>query len=372
MIYFLNLLNQLIVIILGVDMKVVIGITGASGIVYALRLVQTLRANDVSTIVISTEMGKELMEEEGIDAPIEEVEIDYLDDMFAPTASGSFKFDAMVVVPASMKTISSISNGYANNLVTRTADVTLKEGRDLIVVPRETPLNTIHLKNLYNLSKMGGKVLPASPGFYHNPKSVMDIVDHVVGKILDSLGIEHHLFKRWGENSVEKGLEVEFKVPVNIKEAKENIKSNGGRFIKKSRQIDTYFELDGNEILRVRESEGRSKLGFKRILKDDNSEFDEIEAGVVDAKKVISILNNLGYVEKHKVKKDRWYFGLDEVKLELNDIDKLGGYLDFEIISENESKAREKIFNVMNKLGYSKNDIESKLYFELLEEFEKS
>ncbi len=353
-------------------MKVVIGITGSSGIVYGLRLVQTLRANDVSTIVISSEMGKELIEEEGDNAPVEEVEIDYLDDMFAPTASGSFKFDAMVVVPASMKTISSISNGYANSLVTRTADVTLKEGRDLIVVPRETPLNTVHLKNLYNLSKIGGKVLPACPGFYHDPTSVMDLVDHVVGKILDSLGIEHHLFKRWGENSVDNGKEVEFKVPVTIKDAKENIKRNGGRFIKKSRQIDTYFELDDNEILRVRESEGRGKLGFKRILREDNSEFDEIEAEVVDAKKIISILNNLGYVEKHKVKKERWYFSLEEVKLELNDIDNLGGYLDFEIISENEAEARENIFKVMDKLGYSKSDIESRLYFELMEEFEKS
>jgi 4-hydroxy-3-polyprenylbenzoate decarboxylase len=104
----------------------------------------------------------------------------------------------MVIVPATMKTIGALSSGYCDDLISRAADVQLKEGRRLLIVPRETPLHAIHLENMAKLSRMGVTVLPAMPGFYHGPKTVDDLVDFIVGKMLDQLGVEHDLFRRWG------------------------------------------------------------------------------------------------------------------------------------------------------------------------------
>ena len=351
-------------------MKVIVGITGASGSIYAIRLVQMLKANDIDVEVISTDMGKKLIEYEGPDLSLGELDIDYEDNMFAPPASGSSKFDAMVVVPSSMKTVSSISNGYSNTLVTRTADVALKENRELIIVPRETPLNSIHLENMTKLSKMGATILPASPGFYHNPKSVIDIVDHIVGKIMDTLGVEHEIFNRWKGKSTEeeKGKEIELKVPVDIENAKNKIKENGGNFRKKVNQKDIYFKTSNEEkeILRVRKSDGKTILGHKFIKTSDNSVFEESEVEVLSFNKIISILNSLGFEEKITIEKERWYYDFKDVTLELNDVRNLGGYLDFEVISENEEEAKEKIFNAMSILGYSKDEVEPRLYYELL------
>ena len=106
--------------------------------------------------------------------------------------------DAMVIVPATMKTIGAIANGYCDDLISRAADVQLKEGRGLMVVPRETPLHTIHLENMAKLNRMGVTILPAMPAFYHKPKTMEELVDFIVGKMLDQLGIEHELYRRWG------------------------------------------------------------------------------------------------------------------------------------------------------------------------------
>jgi len=124
-----------------------------------------------------------------------------VDDLTAPIASGSFKTDAMIIIPCSMKTLAGIAHGYAENLILRTADVVLKEKRKLILVPRETPLNIIHLGNMLELAKQGVTIVPAMPAYYHKPKKISDIVDYVVGKVLDCLEIEHALFKRWAAPS---------------------------------------------------------------------------------------------------------------------------------------------------------------------------
>ena len=121
------------------------------------------------------------------------------DDLFAPIASGSSVPDAVIVAPCSMGTAGRIAAGLSGNLIERVADVALKERRELLLVPRETPLNAVHLENLLKLSRTGAQVLPAMPAFYHRPQSVAELVDFVVGKILDNLGIDHALFTRWGE-----------------------------------------------------------------------------------------------------------------------------------------------------------------------------
>ena len=120
------------------------------------------------------------------------------DNMYAPIASGSVKVDAMVVVPCSMKALASIAHGFASNLIERAADVMLKEKRKLILVPRETPLSAIHLRNMLTLAEAGCHIIPAMPAFYHHPKKISDMVDFVTGRVLDSMGVENDLSPRWG------------------------------------------------------------------------------------------------------------------------------------------------------------------------------
>ena len=195
-----------------------LAITGASGAVYGLRLVQELlRHGDRVSLLISAAGFAVLKEECGLDwggadsvsgelrrhLGCDGAELNYYaeDDFFAPIASGSSAPDAMVVVPCSMGTLSRISNGNSGNLLERCADVMLKEARPLVLVPRETPLNALHLEHMLKLARLGVRIVPAMPAFYQHPESLEDLVDFVVGKVLDSIGVEHTLFRRWGERA---------------------------------------------------------------------------------------------------------------------------------------------------------------------------
>lgn len=190
--------------------KIVVGITGASGSIYAVRLIEELLSKGIFVHIICTENGKKVMKyETSIDinewtAALKEtysnVKLEDINNLFSGVASGSFKFDAMIILPCSMGTLAEISNGLAKNLLCRAADVALKENRRLIIVPRETPFNAIHLENMLKLSKLGVTMLPAMPGFYHKPESIEDLINFVVGKILDSLSIENTLFEKWEDN----------------------------------------------------------------------------------------------------------------------------------------------------------------------------
>ncbi|MCK4443791.1 MAG: UbiX family flavin prenyltransferase [Thermoplasmata archaeon] len=179
-------------------MRIVIGITGASGVDYAVTLLKNLKEEK---LLIISEHGKRLIE---IESDITRKEIESLaeviyddNDLEASISSGGSDFDAMVIVPCSMSTLSKIACGIADTLITRTASVSLKEGRRLVIVPRETPLSRIHIDNMSRLAGAGATVLPAMPAFYTRPKQVQDMVDFVVGKIIESLGLEHELYKKW-------------------------------------------------------------------------------------------------------------------------------------------------------------------------------
>jgi len=183
-------------------MKLLLCITGASGVIYGKRLLEVLSENeDVEVELIVSEAGKDLLKRE-LDIEYDKIsrmadEVYDPEGLDSPPSSGSSLYDAMAVVPCSMSSISKIANGISDNLITRAAAVFLKEDRKIILTPRETPMTTTWLKNMYELSAEGAIILPAMPGFYHEPESLEDIVDFLVGKILDSLEIKNSMFERW-------------------------------------------------------------------------------------------------------------------------------------------------------------------------------
>lgn len=188
--------------------KYIIAITGASGSIYALRLIEELLKNGHSIHLIASDNGAKVLEYEtgirlfnfieGMKEKYGNITLEDIDNLFSSVASGSFKTDGMIILPCSMSSLGEIANGVSKNLIGRAADVCIKEKRPLIIVPRETPLSSIHLKNMLILSESGVTILPAMPGFYHKPECLEDVVNFVVGKILDVLNIENNLFKKWG------------------------------------------------------------------------------------------------------------------------------------------------------------------------------
>lgn len=191
--------------------RLVVAITGASGAPYALRFLEEaaryyneiyVALSDQALQVIGLETGRivnprNLSAETLLGRPCPALRFVDKKDYFSPPASGSFRHDGMVIVPCSMGTAGRIANGISDDLITRAADVCLKERRKLILVPRETPWNLVHLRNMTQLAEAGAIILPAAPGFYHKPQTISDLVDHVVGRILQQLGIEQTLVPQW-------------------------------------------------------------------------------------------------------------------------------------------------------------------------------
>jgi len=193
-------------------MRLIVGISGASGAIYGIRALQALRDLGVETHLVVTDAALETirLETDFKKADVVELatETHKLADITSKIASGSYQTNGMLVIPCSMKTLAGIASGYSDNLLLRAADVTIKERRRLVLVVRETPLSLIHIENMAAVTRAGAIVLPAMPAFYHRPKTVAALVDQVVGKAFDMLGIEHHLLKRWegrGEERLRSG-----------------------------------------------------------------------------------------------------------------------------------------------------------------------
>ncbi|MBA3441831.1 MAG: UbiX family flavin prenyltransferase [Pyrinomonadaceae bacterium] len=210
-------------------MELTVAITGASGAIYAHRTLIHLAASgiierinlimsDAALTVARVELGADLREVDnrkiqewiGIPRDVKLIRLHRLDNLAAPPASGSHMQEGMIIVPCSMGTLGAIASGAGTNLIHRAADVTLKEGRKLVIVPRESPYNTIHLENMLRLAHAGARILPASPGFYHRPQSIAEMVDHLVFRILDQFSVPHSQATQWkGEKMSEPVVTVE-------------------------------------------------------------------------------------------------------------------------------------------------------------------
>ncbi len=184
--------------------RIVVGITGASGVIYGIRALQCLRAmEDIETHLILTDGARTSIAVEtdwDVAAVPELADVNHRNDNLAASiASGSHLMDGMMVIPCSIKSLSGIANAYADNLLTRAADVMLKERRPLVLVVRETPLHKGHLDLMLRAADSGAILLPPVPAFYHRPQRIEDLVDHTVGKVFDLLGVSHQLYRRWGD-----------------------------------------------------------------------------------------------------------------------------------------------------------------------------
>jgi len=184
-------------------MKLVVGITGSTGVIYGIKLLEVLKEKNIETHLILTEWAQKCIAME-TDYKLDKVKslaTTFSDEtnMAASVSSGTHKIDGMIVIPCSMKTLSGIANGYDETLVARAAGVTIKESRKLVLVTRETPLTAINLENMLKLARLGVVILPPVPGFYTKPKTIDEVVSHTVGKCLDQFDIEHDLDKRWGD-----------------------------------------------------------------------------------------------------------------------------------------------------------------------------
>ncbi len=186
-----------------VKRRIVVGITGASGVVYGASLLEALAGvSGIETHLIISETGLYLLSQEIGDYAPERMRslagrLYDIHELSAPLASGSFRAEGMIIAPCSAKTLSAVANGYDSNLISRAADVTLKERRRLVLLFRETPLTLAHIDNMRKVTEMGGIVLPPAPAFYHKPGSIDDIINHTIGKTLDLFDIDHDLYERW-------------------------------------------------------------------------------------------------------------------------------------------------------------------------------
>ncbi len=185
-------------------MRLVVGLSGSSAPIYGIRLLEVLKTARVETHLVISDGAKRTI---ALEARCTAPEVAALatvayntHDMAAAISSGSFQTDGMIVAPCSMRTLAAIANSYDTDLLIRAADVTLKERRKLVLVPRETPLHLGHLRNMVRATEIGAIILPPMPAFYHQPKTVDDIVNQTIGKILDQFHIEHTLFRRWGQD----------------------------------------------------------------------------------------------------------------------------------------------------------------------------
>ena len=185
--------------------RIIIGISGASGVIYGIEILKELAKQDMETHLVISESGKKniSIETEYQVRDVESMAYKVYDekDFEAPPASGSFLTHGMIVAPCTIKTLSGIANSYSSNLLIRAADVTLKEKRKLVLVIRETPLHKGHLQLMSKAADLGAHILPPMPSFYNHPKTIEDIIHQTIGKVFDYLEIEHTLFKRWGENT---------------------------------------------------------------------------------------------------------------------------------------------------------------------------
>ena len=190
--------------------RLTVGISGATGAIYGIRLLEVLSKSDVETHLIITEAGENTIRME-TDWKVEDVKAlakvsHDIKNLGADVSSGSFLSEGMVIIPCSIKSLSGIANSFNENLLIRAADVTLKERRKLVLVVRETPLHLGHIELMLQASRMGAILLPPVPAFYFLPKTIDDLVNHTIGKVLDLFGLNHHLFYRWGSSEVKKTL----------------------------------------------------------------------------------------------------------------------------------------------------------------------